>query len=256
MGAGPYQKGGLARESVACYAVSETVRVARRQPRRQRLQPPRVRLLSFNDGAVIYTAEAAADRFLLVKTGRVRLLASRRPEEARTRRPTGGGRRREHTVVAVLGPGDLFGAVAPGLVAMGEDAVAAGVTHVLSVPVREVRELIEGQPDLAVDLIAALGERLHRLRRRVEMLSARDVRARVAQTLLDLAERHGVPCPRDGELDLRGITHRDISDLVGARRTHVSTRLGEMRGLVVTEPGGLCICLRDLAGLRALARGR
>jgi CRP-like cAMP-binding protein len=205
----------------------------------------RIRIEAYPDGATIYGPASPADRFYLLRTGRVRLF-----------RPGNDGTR---CVVSILRAGDLFGEVLPGRGgAMEEAAVAAGDTEVLSVGVQDFRELIEAQPDLAGDVIAALNERLRALRNRVATLTTRDVRARLAQALLDLGEAHGERCVRHGgDTDLTGITHRDLADLVGASRAFVSVRLGELRREGVLARGsGWTICLRDLRGLREMARGR
>ena len=63
-------------------------------------------------------------------------------------------------------------------------------------------------PTLAVDVVRAYAERVRGLRKRVLGLTFKEVPARLADTLLTLAEAHGERCPHGGETDLRAITSR------------------------------------------------
>ena len=191
----------------------------------------RVRVEVHPDGATLYGPSSAANRFYLLRRGRIRLM----------RQGNGGVLR----LTDVLRPGDLFGEMA-GVGGTGdEEAVASGESETLSVSVQDFRALMEVQPDLAADVIRALHQRMRALRRRVLTLATRDVRARLAQTLADLFGAHGAPCRHGGAIELRGITHADLADLIGAARAGVSVRLSEMRRAGVLLRTGWAICASD-----------
>ena len=64
--------------------------------------------------------------------------------------------------------------------------------------------------------------------RRVESLLSRSVESRVAEFLLEAAERHGIPETRGVLIGVR-YTHQEIADYVGSTRETVTLTLGEMR---------------------------
>src|SRR6185312_10974195 len=159
---------------------------------------------TYSSGSPIYRAGNPADRIFLLRAGRVRLM---RPS------PYQDG---ADSVHALLRAGDLFGEVMrPPDAVMEESAVAHGETEVWSIEGRELRSLIEARPQLAVDVIRGLNERVRSLRRRVNALTFKEVPARLAEALLSLGETHGERCTHGGEIDLRGITQQDLADMVG-----------------------------------------
>src|SRR5690606_8194536 len=115
------------------------------------------------------------------------------------------------------------------------------------------QQLLESRPHLALDVIRALEERNRAMRRRLLGLTFKEVPARLADTLLVLADTHGDPCPHGGEYDLRGITQQDLADLVGASRSFVSTLINEMKRDGLLGNVGRILCIRDVRGLRERA---
>src|SRR5690606_4726792 len=91
------------------------------------------------------------------------------------------------------------------------------------------------------------------MRNRVLGLTFKEVPARLADTLLVLADSHGERCPHGGEYDLRGITQQDLADLVGASRSFVSTLINEMKRDGLLGNVGRILCIRDVRGVRERA---
>jgi CRP-like cAMP-binding protein len=195
---------------------------------------------NFPHNSVIYRPGDTFDRVYLLKNGRVRLI----------RVGKSGGR----SVTAILKPGDLFGEVfrADGT-AIDELAVAAGETEVWSIETRDFRAQLEGRPVFAVDVIRAYADRVRGLHQRVLGLTFKEVPARLAETLVTLAEGLGERCPHGGEMDLRGVTQQDLADLVGASRSFVSTLINEMKRDGVLGNVGRVLCVRDQKALRRVA---
>src|SRR5205823_5633220 len=170
---------------------------------------------TFTHASIIYRPGVPADKVFLLRSGRVRLL----------RQGKGKGR----SVLAILKPGDLFGEVLrPEGSLMEELAISSGKCEVWSIEGRDFRALLEARPALAVDVIRALNDRVRQLRQRVQGLTRKDVPARLAEMLQVLVDAHGEPSP-SGELCLQGITPQDLADLVGARRSFVSTLIHKMK---------------------------
>ncbi len=204
------------------------------------------RVESYPSGSVIYRPGDAADRVFLLRSGRVRLL---RP--AGTSSPTSASNDNVH---ALLRAGDLFGDVMRAADAtMDEFAVASGEAEVWSIDARELRNLVEARPVLALDIIRGLSERVRSMRRRLNALTFKEVPSRLAEALLVLGETHGERCPHGGEIDLRGVTQQDLADLVGASRSFVSTLINEMKRDGLLSNVGRVLCIRNQRELRRLA---
>lgn len=195
---------------------------------------------NFPHNAVIYRPGDTHDRVYLLKSGRVRLMRL--------------GKNSARSVVSILRVGDLFGELfRPEGTVVEELAVSSGEIEVWSIEGRDFRAQLEGHPSLALDVIRAYSERVRSLRKRVLGLTFKEVPARLADTLLTLAEAHGERCPHGGETDLKGITQQDLADLVGASRSFVSTLINEMKRDGVLGNVGRILCVRDQKALRKLA---
>lgn len=190
--------------------------------------------------SVIYRPGDPADKVYLLRSGRVRLVRIGR-----------GGNR---SVLGILRPGDLFGEMLrPEGALLDEFAVSAGETEIWSIDNRSFQQLLEGRPHLALDVLRALNERNRAMRNRVLALTFKEVPARLAETLLVLAESHGERCPHGGEYDLKGITQQDLADLVGASRSFVSTLINEMKREGHLSNVGRTLCIRDVPAVRQQA---
>ena len=133
-------------------------------------------------------------------------------------------------------------------------AIAAGEAEVWSIEGRDFRAQLEARPDAgAWTWSAPTPSASASLRKRVLGLTFKEVPARLADTLLTLAEAHGERCPHGGETDLRGITQQDLADLVGASRSFVSTLINEMKRDGVLGNVGRILCVRDQKALRKIA---
>ncbi len=161
---------------------------------------------------------------------------------------------RQQTVV-LLGPGDAFGEI--GVVATGAQNVfveAIDAVTVCRVPRDTFLRLISDDPDLALRLAEAIGEKLLSARERIADLAFRDIRGRVAHLIVTFVERDRAAGGDPSIVAIRlGMTHREISELLGTRRESVTLALAslEREGLVEMTGGGLRIV--DEVALRAAA---
>ena len=195
---------------------------------------------TYPHNAVIYRPSDTADKLFLLKSGRVRILRS--------------GKGTARSVLALLRPGDIFGDVlrTEGS-AMSEMAVASGEAEVWSIEGKDLQQLVEARPQIAIEVLNGLTDRLRNYRTRVAGLTFKDVPARLADILLTLSETHGERCPHGGEFDLRQITQQDLADLVGASRSFVSTLINEMKRDGALGNVGRILCIRDSKALRKIA---
>ncbi len=193
---------------------------------------PRVHDVPFDlaPGQHVYDFGDAANGLFRIRAGRVRLVA---PHEGRER------------LVALLGPGDMFGDVAGADHTRPETArcdlrttlcVLAPGAGGSDVDESATAELVEA-------LLADRRERSRRLR----LLCLENVENRLAAVLADLASRVGEPC-RHGSAgrDLTSVTQEDLADLVGSSRAFVSTTLNRLKRDGVLAAIGRVLCLHGL----------
>lgn len=183
---------------------------------------------------VFYLPGAAGDCVYVLKRGIVRISSL-----------TGG---RELTL-ALLRKGEVFGEEALlGGAPRDHTAEAYEDALVCIVPRDDFVALLRQRPDMFFEVTRRVGERQHTLRTRVERLLFKGAAARLAQTLLDLAQVHGAPDEDGVTLALR-LSQTDLAKLIGVTRESVNTALSELgrRGLVAVDGGRLR--LLDVNGL-------
>ena len=142
-----------------------------------------------------------------------------------------------------LGPGEFFGEIA--LLDGKErtaDATAATDCELLIVPRRSLFSLLERRPDLCIDLLVVLCERLRRTNEQVEDLAFLDLEARIAKVLVRLAEENGAGQSRTRPVGVK-ISQRALGELVGGSRESVNKHLQDWKrsGFIAIEKGSIVI---------------
>lgn len=159
------------------------------------------RLVTFERGALIFAEGDAADRFLMIVEGRVKVSKA-----------TPGGK---EIILEVFSAGDPLGAVAAyeGM-PFPASAIALEATSCLYISQRDFFRLLEQHPSLVRGLLSGLTIRLAELTRRLAELTGTRVEARFARLFLKLAEQIGrqadggvfVPLP---------LSRQELADLTG-----------------------------------------
>jgi CRP-like cAMP-binding protein len=147
-------------------------------------------------------------------------------------------------VEALLEPGDVFGRLTKAAEMETYELQALQASRVASVARGEFTALLERNPELCCCVIQDLEDRQRKLVRRLESLAFKDVRVRVAESLLELSTEHGEPCQHGFAVDLR-ITQQDLAELVGASRQMVNRVLGELSRELYVQRMGRVICVLD-----------
>lgn len=147
---------------------------------------------------------------------------------------------REQTI-NLLRPGEFFPHV--GFLEGGRTpatAVALEESRLAAIRRTELLDLVARDGRIAVAMLKAMGRRITALQRRVKDLAHRDLPARVALTLLRLAEEHGTPRPTGATALGLHLTHQELANLIGAARESVSRALGDLRreGALFVDPQG------------------
>jgi CRP-like cAMP-binding protein len=155
-------------------------------------------------------------------------------------------------VLTVMRDGDVFGEIA--LLDGKErtaDASATTACELLVVPRRSFVSLLERRPELGIDLLVVLCERLRRTNEQVEDLAFLDLEARIAKVLVRLAEENAAAGSRGKPVAVH-ISQRALGELVGGSRESVNKHLQDWKRaeLIAIEKGAIVI--RDPVGLAEL----
>jgi CRP-like cAMP-binding protein len=143
-------------------------------------------------------------------------------------------------VLNSFGPGDVFGELA---LLTGEprsaDAVARETSQVFLLPRDDFLTFLEGNPRVAITLLAIVSRKLQRTTQQVQDVTFLDVPARLARALLDLAANPKA----DGEAPTFRVTQLELAARVGATRESVNKWLGFFadQGLIAHERGRVTI---------------
>ena len=189
----------------------------------------------------IFTEGDPARWFCVVKSGRVKILRHSRAGK--------------DVVLELLGPGDIFGGVA--VIEKRPYPAAAQATEatvVLKIPADAMIAVAERHPSVIKEIALMIGRRLRTAHASVESLAVDPVEARLAASLLRLAEPEGAHGQHRVTLPFH-LTRQSLADMTG---TTVETTIRVMsrwlkEGLL--EDDGARLALTDTEALRALAEG-
>lgn len=150
-------------------------------------------------------------------------------------------------IIALLGPGDVFGELPPSEADRHRtfaEAVEAGVAW--SVPQAAVRALLDHDPAVAYAFMRLHGARRLALERRLADLTFKDVPQRLAAALLEFVQR-------DSD-DVR-LTHYDLAGLIGSTRETTTLFLNKFREAGWAELDKRRVHLTDRAALAEVVAG-
>ncbi len=195
---------------------------------------------SFGPNAIIFLEGDPADRLWVVQAGQVKIVkyASEGQEN----------------LLEVIMPGEMFGGAGILFPVHPATAVAMTETTTLSLERELFLRLIRQYPDIALRIIALLGERL-RAAMKMRTLSIERVDVRLANILLKLCAKVGEPTAEGIRINI-SLSRQDLADMAG---TTIETAIRVMSrfrkdGLVYTQPGGY-IVVTDRDRLTHLSEG-
>ncbi len=143
----------------------------------------------------------------------------------------------------IMGPGDVFGEMS-----LIDDlprsayAVALEETRVLILSQMACLKHLEQCPQLALNFMRALSDKLRRTSYQAGSLAFLDVYRRVARKLLELAEEHSRPDPEGIRIEAM-LTQEELASMVGATRESTNKALGAFRrqGLIALRKGHIIV---------------
>jgi CRP/FNR family transcriptional regulator len=195
----------------------------------------------FDANSVIFLEGDPADRLWVVQDGQVKIV-----------KQAADG---QENLLEVIMPGEMFGGA--GILFPVHPATAIAMTDVttLNISRDEYLRLIHQFPDVALRIIAILGERL-RAAMRMRALSTERVDTRLAHILLKLADRIGIRSEAGIVINMP-LSRQDLADMAGTTIETAIRIMSRFRkdGLAMTKPGGF-IVITDGERLQKLAEGQ
>ena len=161
---------------------------------------------------------------------------------------TSSGDGREN-LLSILGPGEMFGELSlfdPG--PRTSTATAVTDAKLLSLSHAKLIPWLRENPDVSLQLLARLAQRLRRTNEAVGDLVFSDVPGRVAKALIDLGERFGKESP-EGLFVHHDLTQEELAQLVGASRETVNKALADFAGRGWLRLDGRAVLITDLERL-------
>ncbi|GAA4656625.1 Crp/Fnr family transcriptional regulator [Arthrobacter cryoconiti] len=181
--------------------------------------------LAWSERELLYTAGEPADYVYVLAAGQAKIF-----------QPAPNG---QDTIVDILAPGDLFG----GLSILGEPryaetAQALVTTCALRMNTRAFRKVLLEHPTVALRLLDNVSALLGAARSQVSQQGGTPVVARVATTLLRLAEKFGQPgASGDGTLIQLPLSRADLAGLTGSTPESVSRVMSQLRKDGIIDSG-------------------
>lgn len=191
-------------------------------------------------GDVVFHEGDPGDSLYVIVSGKIKL--------ART---SADGR---ESLMSVLGPGEMFGELSlfdPG--PRLSTAYVVSNSELISLGNDSLRSFLSGHPEVAIQMLAGMANRLRRTNEGISDLVFTDVPGRVAKALLDLSDRFGRRT-EVGLLVAHDLTQEELAQLVGASRETVNKALADFahRGWILL--GAKAVTLLDIQRLRRRAR--
>lgn len=159
-------------------------------------------------------------------------------------------------IVRVVHPGDLFGFAQ----ALQRDdypgtPVAAAESVVMCWPNEVWGSIVEQNPQMAVNAMRTIGQRLQEAHTRIREMSTEEVERRVAHAVLRLMDQAGRREDDGVRIDFP-LTRQDVAEMTGTTLHTVSRLFSAWESQGIVKGGRQKLLVRDKARLMALAEGQ
>lgn len=190
-------------------------------------------LRQYNADYIFYMPEDTGEVLFLLKKGRVQLY-----------RISPDGRK---LVLATLYPGAMFGHMAlVGQRLQNTYAQSLDDCTICAWSRDEVEETLKRNPDFALRVIEALGNRLSEAEDKLTDVTFKRLPARLAALLIQL-------CDETRSCELTGFTHQYLADILGTYRETVTQILNDFKNKGTIELGRKLIHILDISLLEEIA---
>ncbi|TKK89894.1 Crp/Fnr family transcriptional regulator [Herbidospora galbida] len=189
-------------------------------------------------GEIVFTQGDPSTWVLLVLSGKVKISAA---SESGT-----------DVVLAVRGPGAVVGEMAS-IDGEPRSATVTAVEPVEGLAIRDFAGFLRENGRVAVLIMRTVTERLRDADRKRIEYGVLDTAVRVANRLVELAERYGEQVPGGVSLELP-LSQDELASWVGSSREAVNKALRGLRDRGLIETGRRRVLINDMDGLRRRAR--
>jgi CRP-like cAMP-binding protein len=179
--------------------------------------------------SMIILEEEYGDLVFVVKTGTIKI--TRVNDEGK------------EVILALLGPGEMFGELA---ILDGEarsaNALAQENCELLAINKEDFLDILKNHPTVSYSVMCELAKRLRKSDQQIEALSLSDAEHRIGVSLLNLAEDMGVI--RKGKVTIQNLPYQqDIANMAGTSRETVSRvlKILENKNMIFKEGHTLII---------------
>jgi len=191
-------------------------------------------------GAILFKEGDSGEHVYVIVEGKLKLGTS-----------SGDGR---ENLLSILGPGEMFGELSlfdPG--PRTSTATAVTDARLLSLSHEKVIPWLKQNPEVSLQLLTRLSQRLRRTNEAVGDLVFSDVPGRVAKALIDLGDRFG-KTTAEGLLVNHDLTQEELAQLVGASRETVNKALADFAGRGWLKLDGRSVLITDVERLGKRSR--
>ena len=187
-------------------------------------------------GAQVFSPNQQAESFYVILRGKVKVykLSPRGDEQ----------------ILHLYGPGNTFGEAAMwARIRYPAHAEVLENTTLLVVKRSVLKQLITGNPEIAMAMMAGMSVKLREFNQLIEQLSLKEVPARLAKALLELPARAGT------DTVVLKQTKRELAGQIGTIPETLSRALKKLTNTGLIEVNGPEITILDPEGLAELADG-
>jgi CRP/FNR family transcriptional regulator, cyclic AMP receptor protein len=193
-----------------------------------------------NRGERLFSEGDAGDKLYIILEGKIKLTKAA---------PDG-----RENLLSVHGPGEMFGELSlfdP--IPRTSSATAVTSARLAGLAHDDLRTWLTSRPEVAIQMLQALAQRLRRINDVKADLVFTDVPGRVAKALLDLADRFGVMTPEGVQVN-HDLTQEELAQLVGASRETVNKALADFTARGWIQLAAKSVLVTDTDRLRKRAR--
>jgi CRP-like cAMP-binding protein len=164
-------------------------------------------------------------------------------------RYTGEGK---DVVLDILNPGSYFGSLKLlGSDVYTESAVAQSDCCVLSIGLKDFREILQAYPSVGIAILEVSAEKLRSSQDQIKQLTTESVEKRIASILLTLIVKFG-ESKEEGTLIQLPFSRKDLADMAGTTTESASRVMSSFQKEGIIETGRQWVSIKDIKRLKTI----
>lgn len=191
----------------------------------------------YKKGEVIFLQGSFLDGLYIINSGKIKIF-----------KYTKEGKEQ---ILYILSDGDFFGELS--LLKAEEvsfNAEAMEDVNICMIEKKNFDKILALNPEISVKILDVVGGRLSKLETLVQSLSTKDIEARIAQMLLELAEEFGIQKKDTIEMEIP-LTREDMANFIGVTRETISRKLSLLHDEgIIDLIGNKKIVILDIEALK------